>query len=69
MCMGSKGGTPKTAEQYYQEMKPNLPELPSLRDVTGNSPVERKSKKLKDVPKVREGSQARSSLLNMSGEY
>ena len=50
-------------------MKPTLPKLPSLRDVTGDSTVERDSKKLKDVPKVREGSQARGSLLNMSQEY
>ena len=55
MCFGAKSGTPKTAEQYYQEMKPTLPKLPSLRDVTGDSTVERDSKKLKDVPKVREG--------------
>ena len=69
MCFGAKSGTPKTAEQYYQEMKPTLPKLPSLRDVTGDSTVERESMNLKDVPRVREGSQARTSLLNMSGGY
>jgi hypothetical protein len=67
MCFGG-GGSPKvkTAQEYYAETKPTFGELPSLSMTPDADTPERKSKKLKDVgtPSMRQGAQARGSLLD-----
>tara|TARA_R110000782_G_scaffold225875_1_gene312720 strand:- start:877 stop:1089 length:213 start_codon:yes stop_codon:yes gene_type:complete len=67
MCFGG-GGSPKvkTAQEYYAETKPTFGKLPSLSMTPDEDTPERTSKKLKDVgtPTMRQGTQARGSLLN-----
>jgi hypothetical protein len=56
MCFGGGGG--KSAEQMYQERKPEFGPLPSL-SVTKKK---REEQVLGDVPKMRRGMQQRSLL-------
>ena len=58
MCFGG-GGSVKSSEEFYQEMKPKFGELPSLRQP---EKAERKGPEYKKV-EPRKGGQARS-LLN-----
>jgi hypothetical protein len=60
MCFGRRS---KSAEQIYQEKKPEEQPLPSL----SMEPVDRPEQVLGDVPKMRKGMQRRS-LLGM-GRY
>lgn len=60
MCFG---GRSKSAEQIYQEKKPEEKPLPSL----SMKPVDRPESTLADVPQMRKGMQRRS-LLGM-GRY
>ena len=60
MCFG---GRSKSAEQIYQEKKPEEQPLPSL----SMKPVDRPEQTLGDVPQMRKGMQRRS-LLGM-GRY
>ena len=59
MCFGGGGG--KSAEQMYQERKPEFGPLPSL-SVTKKK---REEQVLGDVPKMRKGMQQRSLLTMM----
>jgi len=61
MCFGGGGG--KSAEQMYQEKKPEFGPLPSL----SMTKKKREDQVLGDVPKMRKGMQQRS-LLDM-GKY
>ena len=58
MCFGGGG---KSAEQIYQEKKPEFGQLPSL-SVTKKK---REEQVLGDVPKMRRGMQQRSLLTMM----
>jgi hypothetical protein len=60
MCFGGGG---KSAEQIYQEKKPEFGPLPSL----SMTKKKREEQVLSDVPKMRRGMQQRS-LLDM-GKY
>lgn len=60
MCFGGRG---KSAEQIYEEKKPEEQPLPSL----SMKPVDRPESTLADVPQMRRGMQRRS-LLGM-GRY
>ena len=60
MCFGGGG---KSAEQIYQEKKPEFGPLPSL----SMTKKKREEQVLSDVPKMRKGMQQRS-LLDM-GKY
>jgi hypothetical protein len=55
MCFGSRG---KSADQMYQEMKPEAKPLPSLR----TEKVDRAEQMLGDVPKMRKGMKRRTLL-------
>lgn len=59
MCFG--GG--KSADDYYNEMKPEPQPLPSL----SMSPMKKREQKMKDVPAVRKGTTQRSLLNPMMG--
>jgi len=56
MCFG--GGKSRSAEEIYEERKPEEKPLPSL----SMKPVERGNQKLEDVPYRRKGAQRRSLL-------
>jgi len=56
MCFG--GGKSRSAEEIYEERKPEEKPLPSL----SMKPVERGDQKLEDVPYRRKGTQRRSLL-------
>ena len=60
MCMG--GGSAKSSEEFYQEIKPKFGDLPSLRM---KKKVERSGPQYKKV-EPRKGGQSRS-LLNPYG--
>jgi hypothetical protein len=55
MCFGSRG---KSAEQMYQEKKPEDQPLPSL----SMKPIDRPEQELADVPYRRKGMKRRSLL-------
>ena len=55
MCFGSRG---KSADQMYQEMKPEAKPLPSLR----TEKVDRAEQMLGAVPKMRKGMKRRTLL-------
>jgi hypothetical protein len=55
MCFGGGG---KSADQMYQEMKPEAKPLPSLR----TEKVDRSEQMLGDVPKMRKGMKRRTLL-------
>jgi len=61
MCFGRSSG--KSAEQIYEEKKPEEQPLPSL----SMKPVDRPEQTLGDVPQMRKGMQRRT-LLGM-GRY
>jgi len=56
MCFG--GGKSRSAEEIYEERKPEEKPLPSL----SMKPVERGDQKLEDVPYRRKGTQRRTLL-------
>ena len=59
MCMGG-GGSKKTADQYYEEIKPEFAPLPSL---SMSKPVEREGAQYRSVTPVKRTGVARRSLL------
>lgn len=63
MCFGGGGSvdTGPSVEELYQKRKPSFGALPSLG--TSGEKVERGSQELKDVPKMRTGTQRRSLLM------
>lgn len=56
MCFG--GGKGKSAEEIYQEIKPEVKPLPSL----GIERADRPEQTLMDVPKMRKGMKRRTLL-------
>ena len=58
MCMGGSSG--KTADQYYEEMKPEFAPLPSL---SMGQPVQREGPQYRSVTPVKRTGSARRSLL------